>query len=85
MTFRHVSEVVKALLILNWTQITCLYDVRQPFVYFETYHMKINYDHFLYVGYPIGSGTMGSGVNTVDHHHLKRQGQSWERQNAQSM
>lgn len=81
----HVSEVVTALYALNWTQITCLDDVRQSPAYFETRQAKMNYDHFRQAGYPIGSGTVESGVNTVVHHRLKRQGQGWERQNAQSM
>jgi hypothetical protein len=81
----HVSEVVTALYALNWTQITCLDDVRQSPAYFETRQAKMNYDHFRQAGYPIGSGTVESGVNTVVHHRLKRQGQGWERKNAQSM
>lgn len=81
----RVSEVVTALYALNWTQITCLDDVRQSPAYFETRQTKMNYDHFRQAGYPIGSGTVESGVNTVVHHRLKRQGQGWERQNAQSM
>ena len=81
----RVSEVVTALYALNWSQITCLDDVRQSPAYFETRQMKMNYDHFRQAGYPIGSGTVESGVNTVVHHRLKRQGHGWERQNAQSM
>ncbi len=81
----HVSEVVTALYALNWTQITCIDDVRQSPAYFETRQAKMNYDHFRQAGYPIGSGTVESGVNTVVHHRLKRQGQGWERPNAQSM
>jgi hypothetical protein len=81
----HVSEVVTALYALNWAQITCLDEVRQSPAYFETRQAKMNYDHFRQAGYPIGSGTVESGVNTVVHHRLKRQGQGWERQNAQSM
>ena len=80
-----VSEVVTALDALNWAQITCLDEVRQSPAYFETRQAKMNYDYFRQAGYPIGSGTVESGVNTVVHHRLKRQGQGWERQNAQSM
>jgi hypothetical protein len=81
----HVSKVVTALYALDWTQITCLEDVRQSPAYFETRQAKMNYDHFRQAGYPIGSGTVESGVNTVVHHRLKRQGQGWERKHAQSM
>lgn len=83
--YGHVNEVVTALYALNWSQITCLDDIRQSPAYFETRQTKMNYDHFRQAGYPIGSGTVESGVNTVVHHRLKRQGQGWERLNAQSM
>ena len=36
-------------------------------------------------GYPIGSGTVESGINTVVHHRMKRQGRGWKRQHAQAM
>ena len=83
--YGHVDKVVTALYALNWAQINCLDDTRQSPAYFETRKTKMNYDHFRQAGYPIGSGTVESGVNTVVHHRLKRQGQGWERQNAQSM
>jgi hypothetical protein len=83
--YGHVDKVVIALSALNWAQITCLDDIRQSPAYFETRQTKMNYDHFRQEGYPIGSGTVESGVNTVVHHRLKRQGHGWERQNAQSM
>lgn len=81
----NVNEVVTALYALNWAQITCHDDIRQSPAYFATRQTKMNYDHFRQAGYPIGSGTVESGINTVVHHRLKRQGQGWERQNAQSM
>jgi len=80
-----VSEVVAALYALNWTKISCLDEVRQSPTYFESRKAKMDYEHFRQAGYPIGSGTVESGVNTVVHHRLKRQGQGWERQNAQAM
>ena len=83
--YGHVDKVVTALYALNWVQITCLDDIRQSPAYFETRQTKMNYDHFRQAGYPIGSGTVESGVNTVVYHRLKRQGHGWERQNAQSM
>lgn len=36
-------------------------------------------------GYPIGSGTVEGGINTVVHHRMKRQGRGWKRQQAQAM
>jgi hypothetical protein len=48
-------------------------------------HTQMNYDYFRQAGYPIGSGTVESGINTVVHHRMKRQGRGWKRQNAQAM
>ena len=79
------GEVVTALQALNWDQITCLDDVRQSPAYFESRQSKMSYDHFRQAGYPIGSGTVESAVNTVVHHRMKRQGRGWERQNAQAI
>jgi hypothetical protein len=81
----RVEDVVSALHALNWSQITCLDDVRQSPAYFETRQSKMNYDHFRQEGYPIGSGTVESGINTVVHHRMKRQSRGWKRPNAQAM
>jgi len=80
-----VGEVVTALHVLDWSQITCLDDIRQSPAYFKARQSKMNYDYFRQEGYPIGSGTVESGINTVVHHRMKRQGRGWERQNAQAM
>ena len=50
----------------------------------------MDYARFRHEGYPIGSGTMESGVNTVVYYTcpvdcMKRQGQGWKRKNAQAM
>ena len=45
----------------------------------------MDYPRFRQAGYPIGSGTVESGINTVVHHRMKRQGRGWKRGNAQSM
>lgn len=81
----RVEEVVNALHQLDWQKIVCLEDVRQSPAYFESRQSKMDYAHFRQAGYPIGSGTVESGVNTVVHHRMKRQGRGWKRQNAQAM
>ena len=81
----EVEVVVTALQRLNWDQISCLDDVRQSPAYFETRQSKMDYARFRQAGYPIGSGTVESAVNTVVHHRLKRQGRGWKRDNAQAM
>jgi hypothetical protein len=80
-----VHEVVNALYALDWNHISCLDDVRQSPAYFESRQSKMDYARFRQEGYPIGSGTVESGVNTVVHHRMKRQGRGWKRQNAQAM
>jgi len=81
----RVNEVVSALQELDWNQISCLDDVRQSPTYFESRQSKMDYALFRQAGYPIGSGTVESGINTVVHHRMKRQGRGWERKQAQAM
>jgi len=81
----RVAEVVSALQQLDWEKIVCLEDIRQSPAYFESRQSKMDYAHFRQAGYPIGSGTVESGINTVVHHRMKRQGRGWKRENAQAM
>jgi len=80
-----VKEVVSALHALDWKHISCLDDIRQSPTYFENRQSKMDYAYFRQAGYPIGSGTVESGINTVVHHRMKRQGRGWKRKNAQAM
>jgi hypothetical protein len=81
----RVEDVVGALQALDWCQITCTDDVRQSPGYFVTRQSKMDYARFRAEGYPIGSGTAESGINTVVHHRLRRQGRGWKRNHAQAM
>ena len=81
----RVKEVVNALDALDWNHISCMDDVRQSPAYFESRQSKMDYAYFRLAGFPIGSGTVESGVNTVVHHRMKRQGRGWKRKNAQAM
>ena len=83
--YGRVEDVVIALHALDWKQITCLDDIRNSPAYFESRKSKMDYARFRQEGYPIGSGTVESGVNTVVHHRMKRQGRGWKRQHAQAM
>ena len=60
-------------------------EVRQAPGYFEGNRTRMRYDEFRAEGYPIGSGTVESGINTVIHHRMKRPGRGWERSNGQAM
>lgn len=53
--------------------------------YVERQRERMAYHRYRVAGYPIGSGCVESGINTVVHHRLKTQGRGWERHNAQSM
>jgi len=81
----RVKEVVSALHALDLNHISCLEDIRQSPTYFENRQSKMDYAYFRQAGYPIGSGTVESGINTVVHHRMKRQGRGWKRKNAQAM
>ena len=81
----RTSEVVAALYALDWSQITCSDDIAQSPGYFDLRQAKMLYDPFRQQGFPIGSGSAESSINTVVHHRMKRQGRGWKRQNAQAM
>lgn len=59
--------------------------VREAPDYFRSNQDRMHYDAFRTQGYPIGSGTVESGANTVVHHRLRRPGRGWQRQNGQAM
>ena len=52
--------------------------------YFETYWRKMQYQTFLEEGYPVGSGTVESGVKQFKH-RLTGPGMRWSRPGAQRM
>lgn len=81
----RVEEVVTALQVLDWDHISCLEDIRNSPAYFETRKQHMDYARLRQEGYPIGSGTVEGGINTVAHHRMKRQGRGWKRQYAQAM
>ena len=83
--YGRVEEVVTALQVLNWNQIIGLEDIRNSPSYFETRKHNMDYARLRREGYPIGSGTVESGINTVIHHRMKRQGRGWKREHAQAM
>jgi hypothetical protein len=81
----RVTEVVTTLDSLNldqerWSPLVC-----QAPDYFRLRQEQMRYDRFRAEGYPIGSGTVESGANTVVHYRLRRPGRGWERNNAQAM
>lgn len=81
----RVAQVVAALQTLADNPRTDRDEVRQAPAYFETRQAQMDYARFRQAGYPIGSGTVESGINTVVHHRMKRPGRGWKRANAQAM
>ena len=81
----RVEEVVTALQNLPWDQVPAVEDLRNSPSYFETRKPHMDYARLRQQGYAIGSGTVESGINTVVHHRMKRQGRGWKRQHAQAM
>lgn len=53
--------------------------------YFENQQNRMKYDQYRMEGYPIGSGSVETGINGVVHHRMKRQGQGWARSNVNPM
>jgi hypothetical protein len=79
------EKVVTALEDLDLDQSQWPDEVHQAPGYFKTNQKRMRYDDFRAKGYPIGSGTVESGVNTVVHHRLRRPGRGWRRANGQAM
>ena len=80
-----VKKVEAALEELDLDQKRWPDEVRQAPGYFEGNRKRMRYDEFRAEGYPIGSGTVESGINTVIHHRMRRPGRGWERSNGQAM
>jgi hypothetical protein len=81
----NVQKVEAALQVLNLDQERWPDEVRQAPGYFQGNRKRMCYDEFRAEGYPIGSGTVESGINTVVHHRMKRPGQGWKRPCGQAM
>jgi hypothetical protein len=81
----EVKQVEAALEALDLNQKRWPDEVRQAPGYFEGNRKRMRYDEFRAEGYPIGSGTVESGINTVVHHRMKRPGRGWGRSNGQAM
>jgi hypothetical protein len=60
-------------------------EVCQAAGYFKNNQKRMQYDLFRQEGYPIGSGTVESGINSVVHHRMRRPGRGWARDNGQGM
>ena len=81
----QVNEVVTSLIDLDLPRQTEDEELQQSDGYFQRQQNRMHYHQYRVAGFPIGSGTVESGVNIVVHHRLKRQGRGWTRENGQAM
>jgi hypothetical protein len=81
----HVHSVEMALKELNLDPEKWPDEIHQTPGYFKNHRKRMRYAEFRKAGYPIGSGTVESGINTVVHHRMRRPGRGWVRGNAQAM
>ena len=60
-------------------------EIESSIGYFGHQKERMKYHQYRIAGYPIGSGSVASGINTVVHHRMKRQGRGWQRDNINPM
>lgn len=60
-------------------------EVEMSIGYFQRQKKRMQYHRYRIAGFPIGSGSVESGINNVVHHRMKRQGRGWRRQNVNPM
>jgi hypothetical protein len=60
-------------------------EVEMSVGYFQRQQGRMNYHQYRIAGYPIGSGSVESGINNVVHHRMKRQGRGWRRDGVSPM
>jgi hypothetical protein len=60
-------------------------DIEMSIGYFQRQQDRMKYHQYRIAGYPIGSGSVESGINNVVHHRMKRQGRGWHRDNVNPM
>lgn len=70
---------------VDTTQVMDPDDVEMSIGYFQRQQKRMKYHQYRIAGYPIGSGSVESGINNVVHHRMKRQGRGWQRNNVNPM
>lgn len=81
----RLSDVNTELEKVNTTQATDPDDIETCIGYFQRQADRMKYHQYRIAGYPIGSGAVESGINSVVHHRMKRQGRGWHPDNVNPM
>jgi len=81
----RVGVVLETLQAADLAQEKYSAEVRQAPGYFESNQRRMRYAEFRTAGYPIGSGTVESGGQSVVHHRMRRPGRGWKHEKAQAM
>lgn len=81
----RLDAVNTALAQLDSTQALDREDLAMSIGYFQRQQKRMKYHQYRIAGYPIGSGSVESGINNVVHHRMKRQGRGWQRDNVNPM
>jgi hypothetical protein len=81
----RLSDVNSELEKVNTTQATDPDDIETCVGYFQRQTDRMKYHQYRIAGYPIGSGAVESGINSVIHHRMKRQGRGWHPDNVNPM
>lgn len=81
----RVAAVITDVEALGLTTPSLPAPVRQAPGYFRHNQARMDYPTYRRDGYPIGSGTVESGANTLVHHRLRRPGRGWARDGANAM
>ena len=81
----HLSAVNAALEKVETTRAIDPEDIEMSIGYFWRQKKRMKYHQYRIAGYPIGSGSVESGINNVVHHRMKRQGRGWRRRNVNPM
>jgi len=81
----HLPAVNSALEKVDSTQAIDPDDIETSIGYFQRQQKRMQYHQYRIAGYPIGSGSVESGINNVVHHRMKRQGRGWCRDNVDPM
>ena len=81
----HLPAVNSALAKVDTINLIDQDEVERSIGYFQRQQERMKYHQYRIAGYPIGSGSVESGINNVVHHRMKRQGRGWHQDSVNPM